>query len=182
MSKKGEIYSFLRRDLLEREIVFDGQSLDAEFETEDFGFDSSVIPNSLDEMTQGESKHFHAPQMHTKKLTEKYTEILSTLSKRNIIGPEMVTHYLNALGHTTAIGARWTPRLAYFLICRIGAPIERAQNAMSQRAPGKSQVHRHRQPKQFHQKMQDHFGDEPLGIDDLMRKLSRLGRVSRQGD
>lgn len=182
VSKKGDSYSFLRKDTLESIEIMDGHSFDAEHDETESVIDVSVVPNSPDEMTQNEFKHFHAPQMHVKKLTAKYTEILSSLSKRNIIGPKLVTHYLNAAGHTTAIGSRWTPRLAYFLICLVGAPTERAQSTMSQRASGNSKGQWHGQRKRFNRELQDHATDEPLGIDDLMRKLSRLGRVTRQGD
>jgi hypothetical protein len=182
VSSKGAAYSFLRRDTLESIEVLDGHALYAEDDEAEDWIDNSVIPNSPDEMTQSEFKNFHAPQLHVRKLTEIYSEILASLSERNIIGPKLVAHYLKALGHKTAIGALWTPRLAYFLICLVDAPIERGLSADTWKRSSHSQKQHLDKQKRSHVKSQKHAVDEPLGIDDLMRKLSRLGRVTRQGD
>lgn len=182
VSKKGEAYSFLRRDTLESIEVFDGHSLDIDEDVPDSIIDDSVIPNSPDEMTKREFKHFHAPQVHVKTMTERYAEILLSFAKRNIIGPKLVTHYLNAAGHTTAIGSRWTPRLTYFLICLVDAPMERVQSTVSRKSAGNSHSQKRDGRKLLPQETPQQADEEPMGIDDLMRKLSRLGRITRQGD
>ncbi len=182
VSKKGDTYSFLRKDTLEGVEILDGYSFDPEDDEDEQVIDDSVIPNSPSEMTQREFKYFHTPPMHVKKMTAKYTELLASLSKRNIIGPRLVAHYLNQADHTTAIGSPWTPRLAYFLISLVGAPMERTSSTTRRRAADKSQAQRHGKRKRTQQQFQNQAADEPLGIDDLVRKLSRLGRVTRQGD
>lgn len=182
VSKKGDAYSFLRRDTLETIEVFDGHSLDTEDEEASQTVDASVIPTSPAEMTQGEFKHFHSPQMHVKILTAKYSEVLSSLSKRNIIGPKLVTHYLNAAGHRTAVGSEWTPRLSYFLICLVDAPLDRVPGTKTQKTLGRRKEHLRGEEKSPYPNSRQRTLDEPMGIDDLMRKLSRIGRVTRQGD
>lgn len=182
VGKKGEAYSFLRRDTLESIEVFDGHSLDVDEDVPDITIDDSVIPNSPDEMTKREFKHFHAPQMHVKAMTERYAEILRSFAKRNIIGPKLVTHYLNTAGHTTAIGSHWTPRLTYFLICLVDAPMERVQSTMGRKSAGNGHSQKRDGRNRLPQETPQQADEEPMGIDDLIRKLSRLGRITRQGD
>lgn len=71
VSKKGDAYSFLRKDTLESIEILNGHSFDAEDDEAEHVIDDVVVPNSPNEMTQKEFKHFHAPQMHVKKMTER---------------------------------------------------------------------------------------------------------------
>lgn len=125
ISSRGNIFSFVRRDTLDHIEVTDGQDVGKVEEIEEEGIDPNEIPNSKDDLRASERRHFHSAALSLTELVGKYKVTLFDLAKRNIVGPKLVSHYLNASGRRTAIGAPWTPRLAYFLISMTKAPTEK---------------------------------------------------------
>jgi len=125
LSSRGNIFSFVRRDTLEHIEVTDGQVVGKVEETDEEETDPNEIPNSRHDLRASERRHFHSAALSLTELVGKYKVTLFDLAKRNIVGPKLVSHYLNASGKRTAIGAPWTPRLAYFLISMTEVSIPR---------------------------------------------------------
>ena len=180
VSKKGHAFSFLKGDNFENIEVVDGQIIG---ELEDFegDLDHEEIPDDLEEMRPSENRHFQYAEMTRKKFEGEFAPVLKNFTRKGVVGPKVVSHYLNATGRKTACGAAWTPRLAFFLISFLNAPLEKTPK------PKKgSRIHRKTRLSPTHArnnatKLKKHWrriteGAE-ISTDDLVSKLSRLGRV-----
>ncbi|WP_147373465.1 hypothetical protein [Gemmobacter lutimaris] len=143
LSARGDVFSFVRRDTLEHIEVVDGQVVEKIAEQDEVEPDPNEIPNSKYELRDSERHHFQSATLSLKELVAQYRDILFSLASRNIVGPKLVSHYLNASSRRTASGASWTPRLAFFLIALTEAPTEkspivRPRRQRSQNQPSRS--------------------------------------------
>jgi hypothetical protein len=130
VSNKGHRYSFLHKNTLQIVKAVDGDVF-GKLSSPNPDASRKEIPEDLAEMEPSENRHFHSSTMSKKAIADKYTSILKDFSERRIIGPKIVSHYLNEIGHKTASGEIWTPRLVFFLIKILGAPMEKSQNRSS---------------------------------------------------
>ena len=76
-------------------------------------------------MLPSEKRHFTLGHRSEVEVQDELRSLLVSFAKRRIVGPNPVSHYLNATEHTTAFGAQWTPRLAFFLISLSGVSQEK---------------------------------------------------------
>jgi len=122
---RNNVYSFVRRDTLEDIEVIDGQVIGKLEDINEPAPDPNDIPNDRNDLQDSERHHFHSAALSFDELVRTHRATLFSLAKRNIVGPKLVSHYLNESGHRTASGAPWTPRLAFFLIIFTDAPTEK---------------------------------------------------------
>ncbi len=139
------------------------------------------------------------------KCQEHYVLYSKISPKRGIVGPKLVSHYLNETGRVTADGSPWTPRLAYFLISLSGVSQEkpvrqkkRTVGSKPQKA-GKSQPHGRakkrprssgtlsgasvsQSARKTHEPRSEPAARLSTDVDEWAHMLSRLGRVSRKDD
>lgn len=185
VSRKGNVFSFPGGDNFESVEVLDGQVLGDLNDLED-GIDQDTIPDSPHEMLPSESRHFHYGAMSRKDLRDELTPVLEDFSQKGIIGPKLVAHYLNATSRRTACGSTWTPRLAFFLICMLGAPMEKSQRPRKQRRSSPNKKNFRAGPRMQDGKKNTNKkkkkADSQNGPEDWASKLSRLGRVVRAED
>ena len=180
VSNKGHLYSFVRRDSLANVSAVEGQVF-GEINLPKPDADKKIIPNSMAEMQSSEKRHFNSEFMSSKAIEDKYAPILKSFSNRRIVGPRNVSHYLNEIGHKTAIGEHWTPRLAFFLIKILGAPMEKHRKGSSNnritkiKRPLKKKRSQRRLSKINHKKM-----SSIAQIEDKLSKLGKVTRVSKQ--
>jgi hypothetical protein len=137
VSVGDDIFSFIRRDTLEDIEVTDDQVVSMFKTAEEPAPDPNDIPNDRDDLRDYERHHFHSAALSFDELVKCYRPTLINFEKRNVVGPKLVSHYLNESGHRTASGAPWTPRLAFFLISFTDAPTEKTPR--SKRANLKSE-------------------------------------------
>lgn len=125
ISFRNKVFSFIRRDTLEAIEVIDGQVIGKLDDIDQPAPNSNDIPNDRSDLRDSERHHFHSPALSLDEFVRSYRATLFNLAKRNIVGPKLVSHYLNESGHRTSSGALWTPRLAFFLITFADAPTEK---------------------------------------------------------
>lgn len=175
VSNKGHLYSFVRRDTLDSILAVEGQVF-GEIDLPNSDADRKELPNSLAEMEPSENRHFNSKAMSRKAMVGKYAPILKSFSHRRIVGPRNVSHYLNEIGHKTACGEHWTPRLAFFLIKILNAPMERQRKgspikpAKKTKGPLKKMRSKSLRSKKRNVKP---------SLDHITEKLSKLGTVIR---
>ena len=158
-------------------------------------------------MLPSEKRHFTFGHRSEVEVQDELRSLLVSFAKRGIVGPNLVSHYLNATERTTAFGAQWTPRMAFFLISLSGVSqekpskqkISRGAGGSEKRGPDKKRSKakgRHKSRPQsskrsFKKASSKHFrGSEGRAssalprlsndVDDWAQMLSRLGRVSRK--
>lgn len=204
VSRRGETFSFLHPLSLEDIEVTNGDRI-INFETLEKDIDPSVIPNELSELMPSERRHFGSGSGGTSKVSGTLRSVLEDFAKKGIVGPKLVSHYLNETGRVTADGSPWTPRLAYFLISLSGVSQEkqvrqnkRTVGSKPQKA-GKSQPHGRtkkrprssgtlsgasvsQSAKKTHEPRSEPAARLSTDVDEWAHMLSRLGRVSRKDD
>jgi hypothetical protein len=204
VSRRGETFSFLHRLSLEDIEVTNGDRI-INFETLEKDIDPSVIPNELSELMPSERRHFGSGSGGTSKVSGTLRSVLEDFAKKGIVGPKLVSHYLNETGRVTADGSPWTPRLAYFLISLSGVSQQkqvrqnkRTVGSKPQKA-GKSQPHGRtkkrprssgtlsgasvsQSAKKTHEPRSEPAARLSTDVDEWAHMLSRLGRVSRKDD
>lgn len=124
VSVRDGIFSFIRRDTLEAIEATDDQVVET-FSSREQAPEPNDIPEDRNDLQDSERHHFHSAALSFEELVKSYRPTLINFAKRNIVGPKLVSHYLNESGHRTASGAMWTPRLAFFLILFTDAPTEK---------------------------------------------------------
>lgn len=204
VSRRGETFSFLHPLSLENIEVVDGDRL-VDFNALENAIDPSIIPDKISELMPSEKRHFWLKSGGNAKVSGELHSILEDLAKKGIVGPKLVSHYLNARGSVTADGSPWTPRLAFFLICLSGVSQEKPLKQKKETTGGKVQTSRRSQPHVRSKKLPRSSSSQPsqpasqpenkipkrrsapepqlsTDVDEWARMLSRLGRVSRKED
>ncbi|WP_139196159.1 hypothetical protein [Salinihabitans flavidus] len=204
VSRRGETFSFLHPLSLEDIEVTNGDRL-MDFEALEKDIDPSVIPDEVLELLPSERRHFGSESGGTAKVSGTLRSVLEDFAKKGIVGPKLVSHYLNATGRVTADGSPWTPRLAFFLITLSGVSQEKPVRQKKRTAANKQKKARKPQPHPRAKKRPRSSGtlsgnsvsqsanktrkprSEPAhrlstDVDEWARMLSRLGRVSRKDD
>ncbi|SMQ85912.1 hypothetical protein SAMN06295905_3207 [Devosia lucknowensis] len=125
----------------------------------------STKPTRSFDMTQQEMSHFHSKKKTVQQLCDQMLPIVRSYAKNGVRKPRQVAEMLNRDGYRTVSGAKWTPRLTYFLLGLVflpgkAPPIESVARPTS-RAAGGASVQR--------------VG--PMTMEDMAAKLSQLGRV-----
>ncbi|RQH12679.1 hypothetical protein [Bradyrhizobium sp. RP6] len=134
---------------------------------------SKEADDSREPMTEAEMVHFNSDAVGLGELFGKLEPIIKTYAREHTRKPLDVARRLNAEGHRTASGAKWTPRLVRFLLALMfndsgnrkpaGGPNTKPAGAPRGRvAPPKM---------------------PPVSMDDkdeIAKRLSALGRVTRR--
>jgi hypothetical protein len=203
VSRRRETFSFLHPQSFEETTVVNGDRL-VDFEALEKDIDPSIIPGDVSEILPSERRHFGSGSGGTAKVSGTLHSVLEDFAKKGIVGPKLVSHYLNETGRVTADGSPWTPRLAFILIALSGVSQEKPVRQKKRTAGSKPQKARKPQPHARAKKRPRSSGTlsgnsvsqsaknhkprpEPAGrlstdVDEWARMLSRLGRVSRKDD
>lgn len=202
VSRRRETFSFLHPLSLEDIEVTDGDRL-VDFEALEKEIDPSIIPNNVSELLPSERRHFGSGRGGTAKVSGTLRTALEDFAKKGIVGPRLVSHYLNETDRVTADGSPWTPRLAFFLIALSGVSQEKPVRPKKRNAGSKVQKARKPQSHARTKKRPRSSGNlsgnlasqsankiqkrrsEPAprlstDVNEWARMLSRLGRVSRK--
>lgn len=115
------------------------------------------------DMTKKEMSHFHSKQKSVQQLCDQMLPIVRSYAKDGIRKPRQVAEMLNRQGHRTVLGAKWTPRLTYFLLGLVFMPSNKPAPPKSMAAV--NPVNRRPAP------------PGPMTMEDIAARLSRLGRV-----
>lgn len=116
------------------------------------------------DMTKQEMSHFHSKKKSVQELCDKMLPIVRSYAREGIRKPKQVAEMLNRDGHRTVSGAKWTPRLTYFLLGLVFMPTERPT---SDSRPASTATERSAPPPP----------SGPMTMEDMAAKLSQLGRV-----
>lgn len=116
------------------------------------------------DMTKQEMSHFHSKKKSVQQLCDGMLPIVRSYAKNGIRKPRQVAEMLNRDGHRTVSGARWTPRLTYFLLGLVFMPTERPTSDSRSTSSAKE---RSAPPPP----------SGPMTMEDMAAKLSQLGRV-----
>ncbi len=202
VSRRKETFSFLHPQSLEDTTVVDGDRL-VNFEALEKDIDLSIIPGDVSELLPSERRHFGSGSGGTAKISGTLRSVLEDFAKKGIVGPKLVSHYLNETGRATADGSPWTPRLAFFLIVLSGVSQEIPVRQKKRTAGSKPQKARmpnaraKKRPRSFvnlsgnsvsqsakktHKPRSEPAARLSSDVDEWARMLSRLGRVSRTDD
>ncbi|MDF3419992.1 hypothetical protein HKX23_16710 [Sulfitobacter sp. KE29] len=204
VSRRKETFSFLHPQSLEDTTVVNGDRL-VDFEALEKDIDPSIIPGDVSEILPSERRHFGSGSGGTAKVSGTLRSVLEDFAKKGIVGPKLVSHYLNETGRVTADGSPWTPRLAFFLIALSGVSQEKPVRQKKRTAGSKPQKARKPQPharakkrprssgtlsgnsvsqsaKKTHKPRSEPAARLSTDVDEWARMLSRLGRVSRKDD
>lgn len=204
VSRRGETFSFLHPLSLEDIDVANGDRI-MDFEALEKDLDPSVIPNEVSELMPSERRHFGLGSGGTANMSGTLRSVLEDFARKGIVGPKLVSHYLNETGRVTADGSHWTPRLAFFLIALSGVSQEKPVRQKKRTSGSKPQKARKPQPHARAKKRPRSSGtlsgnsvsqsankisklrSKPeaqlsTDVDEWARMLSRLGRVSRKDD
>ncbi|MGO7554287.1 hypothetical protein [Rhizobium johnstonii] len=126
-----------------------------------------VVPSKYD-MTTAEMVHYHSKKISVSDFCAKLQPIVKTYSRAGIRKPRDVAFRLNAEGHRTANGSRWTPRLTHFLLALIFLEPTHAEiKGTSASHPNSKSAPR----KQFPSDR------TPITQTEMAERLSALGRV-----
>lgn len=194
-SKKGDAFSFLNRATLTAVTTKDGAVIEATpsnpIEVKSRAAPRQPVtrrlisskpkpasppvkrPASHYDMKQAEVVHFHSKTFNIADMCDKFGPIVKSYARSGTRKPSDVAVRLNGEGYRTAAGARWTPRLSFFLLGLIFTePTSRkaAKDPPSKPglAPSLQSEQRQREPR-------------PLTQEDLVSRLSALGRVVVKG-
>jgi hypothetical protein len=126
-----------------------------------------AVPSKYD-MTTAEMVHYHSKTISVADFCAKFQPIVKTYARAGIRKPRNVAVRLNADGHRTANGSRWTPRLTHFLLGLIFLePTPRETKGGSTSQPHTKSAPRKRTPND----------KTPLTQTEMAQRLSGLGRV-----
>jgi hypothetical protein len=204
VSRRRETFSFLHPISLDEIEVVDGDR-PVNFEALEKDTDPSIIPDAVSELMPSERRHFGLGSGRTAKESRKLRSVLEDFAKKGIVGPKLVSHYLNETGRVTADGSPWTPRLAFFQIALSGVSQEKPVRQKKRTTDSELQKARKPQPHARGKKRPRSSGplsgqsvsqpankthkrsSEPAprlstDVDEWAVMLSRLGRVSRKDD
>lgn len=204
VSRRRDTFSFLHPMSLEDIEVTDGDRL-VDFEALEKDIDPSIIPDEVAELLPSERRHFGSESGGTAKVSGALRSVLEDFAKKGIVGPKLVSHYLNETGRVTADGSPWFPRLAFFLIALSGVSQEKPVRRKRRNAGSKQQKTRKPQPharakkrprssgtpsgnsvsqsaQKTHKRRSEPAPRLSTDVDEWARMLSRLGRVSRKDD
>ncbi|TIR49118.1 MAG: hypothetical protein E5X53_26160 [Mesorhizobium sp.] len=67
-------------------------------------------------MTDAEMVHFHSKRINVAQLCDKFGPIVKSYARTGTRKPRDVAVRLNAEGHRTVAGSRWTPHLTHILL------------------------------------------------------------------
>jgi hypothetical protein len=123
------------------------------------------------EMTTSEMVHYHSESVTVAELCAKLAPIVKTYAREGTRKPRDVSIRLNFDGHKTASGAQWTPRLTHFLLGLIFLDPKSPKEGR-QTKPTRVQAPKATTPRRE---------DGPLTQEELVRRLSALGRVVVKG-
>lgn len=195
VSRRGMSFSFLDPISFESLEVSDGDML-LNLEELEGSIEQDEIPQDIAAMLPSEKRHFTSKAGRNLHVHDEVRSVLRDFAKKGVVGPKLVSHYLNETGRTTAYGGRWTPRLAFFLILLSGVPQERPpkrKNSNSSNGLGKPRFRttKGRAKSKRKKSGQKFSGNVVKGrsstpailtsdVDEWARMLSRLGRVSRE--
>ena len=195
VSRRGMSFSFLDPISFESLEVSDGDML-LNLEKLEGSIEQDEIPQDIAAMLPSEKRHFTSKSGRTLHVNDDVCSVLRDFSKKGVVGPKLVSHYLNETGRTTAYGGRWTPRLAFFLILLSGVPQERPPKRKNSNSSSKLEKLRFKTTKGRTKSKRKKSGQNFSGnlakgrsstptvltsdVDEWARMLSRLGRVSRE--
>jgi hypothetical protein len=180
VSKKGKVFSFLHKATLSTLSLSDGDWVRApvkqaakpptpppiEPSAPQSGVKQPIEPRQRSfDMTRQEMGHFHSKKVTVEQLCDRLMPIVRAYARAGIRKPRDVAVRLNLDGHRTLMGAKWTPRLTYFLLALIFLePAKSKKTAPTGRSsPG-------------HGASEE--SDGVLTPESIAKRLSRLGRVS----
>jgi hypothetical protein len=189
VSKKGSQISFLHRDTLTAIIFTEGSFVrpaqtDVRVQPSSMVKASSAPPAkaiapprkpavpSKHDMTAAEMVHYHSKKISVADICEKFEPIVKTYARAGVRKPRDVAVRLNADGHRTANGSRWTPRLTHFLLGLIFLEPARTKDdgdSISLPRPTSTPT----------EKASDNY--LPLTQTEMARRLSELGRIVIKG-
>ncbi|RWP31942.1 hypothetical protein [Mesorhizobium sp.] len=186
VSKKGDQISFLHRDTLNTVTFKEGSTVrpvppDAPVRPSPtvkaapvlIAKTARIVPSpskpalpSKYDMTTAEMVHYHSKKISVADFCDKLEPIVKTYARAGTRKPRDVAARLNADGHRTANGSRWTPRLTHFLLGLIfleptSPETKRGSIAPLTTTPGE----------------QAPTDKTPLTQTEMARRLSALGRV-----
>ena len=108
--------------------------------------------------------HFHSKKKSVQQLCDGMLPIVRSYAKNGIRKPRQVAEMLNRDGHRTVSGAKWTPRLTYFLLGLVFMPTERPATIGKPAASPSAERSTRPTP-------------TPMTIEDMATKLSQIGKV-----
>lgn len=121
------------------------------------------------DMTRQEMAHFHSKKKSVQQLCDELLPVVRAYAKNGIRKPRQVAEKLNRDGYRTLLGARWTPRLTYFLLGLIFMPSPKSASAAkvnhaTETSGGLT------------------GSSDPMTPEEMARRLSQLGRVVVSGE
>jgi hypothetical protein len=126
------------------------------------------------DMTSAEMAHFDNRNLTLADLFSKLEPVVKAYARDGTRKPRDVAARLNAHGYKTASGSKWTPRLVYFLLSLM---FNDTPTSVSNKKPdGES-----RQSAGARQKTTPMPASDGLSLDEIAKRLSRLGRIVRNG-
>jgi len=118
------------------------------------------------DMTRKEMAHFHSKHRSVQQLCDDMLPVVRAYARDGFRKPRQVAEMLNRDGHRTVLGAKWTPRLTYFLLGLMFLPATKASSgSMAVTPAGTVRA----------EKVSDSM--EVMTIENIAIRLSRLGRV-----
>lgn len=204
VSRRRGTFSFLHPLSLEDIEVVNGDRL-VDFEILEKDIEPGIIPSDFSELMPSERRHFGSESGGIAKVSGPLRTVLTDFAKKGIVGPKLVSHYLNETGRATADGSPWTPRLAFFLIALSGVSQEKPvrqkkrTKGSKQKKAGKPQPYERakkgprssgsrlgnsvsqpvKKANKGHSKPASRLSTD---VDEWARMLSNLGRVSRKDE
>jgi hypothetical protein len=124
------------------------------------------------DMTKAEMVHFDNKRVALADLFRKLEPVIKKYAREGTRKPKDVTLRLNADGFRTADGAKWTPRLVYFLLALMFNDTPSPKNHEPETAAQKRAANG-RPPAPAKSE------SSPLSLDEIAARLSRLGKVVR---
>ncbi|MDW9359474.1 hypothetical protein [Sinorhizobium medicae] len=126
------------------------------------------------DMTKAEMAHFDNRKVTLADLFGKLEPVVKAYAREGTRKPRDVAVRLNAHGYRTATGSKWTPRLVYFLL---GLMFNDTPTSVS----NKKADEKSRQSAGTRQKTTPTPASDDLSLDEIAKRLSRLGRIVRNG-
>jgi hypothetical protein len=186
ISNRGNAYSFLNKTTLETAIFTESgwvkpQAVEQQQPSVPVDTGASRIlrpvvnakvvaapkpPARTYDITRAEMGHFHSKKTTVQQICDKLMPVVRAYARAGIRKPRQVSERLNMDGHRTVQGARWTPRLTYFLLGLIFMP--NRESTGNAKAGNRDTV-------DGAPKVQE--STEALTPEEMARRLSRLGRV-----
>lgn len=126
------------------------------------------------DMTKAEMAHFDNKKVTLADLFRELEPVVKAYAREGTRKPRDVAVRLNAHGYRTASGAKWTPRLVYFLL---GLMFNDTPTSVSIKKPDEES----RQSAGARHKTTPTaaLDDNDMSLDEIAKRLSRLGRIVR---